>query len=327
MARVSLINHKQFECPAESTILDAAKSHDIMLEYSCRTGRCGTCKAKVISGNTHAVKTEESLTAEELQKGYILTCARIALDNVSLDIEDLGRLAAIKTQTLPCRIDNIQALANDVMQIILRLPPKNSFVYLSGQYIDVIAAGGIRRSYSIANSQLLSDKVELHIRQVENGEMSQYWFSEAKQNDLLRFEGPYGTFCLRDKPQQNIIFLATGTGIAPIKSILEDLNSATEQSHNIYLYWGGRYPQDIYWQPEFNNIKINFNPVFSRADETWAGRRGYIQDALLADNVDLSNSVVYACGSAQMIHSAQKLLILNGLESKNFYSDAFVSSK
>jgi CDP-4-dehydro-6-deoxyglucose reductase len=327
MSSVSLSNHKKFECPAESTILDAAKSHNLVLEYSCRTGRCGTCKAKVISGNTRAVKTEESLTAEELHDGYILTCARTALDNVSLDIEDLGRLAAIKTQTLPCRIDSIRPLTDDVMQVILRLPPKNNFAYLSGQYIDVIAKNGIRRSYSIANSKLLSDKVELHIRQVENGELSQYWFEEAKQNDLLRFEGPYGTFCLRDKPQKNIIFLATGTGIAPIKSILEDLNSAAEQTHNIYLYWGGRHTQDIYWQPEFGTIQINFNPVLSRADVTWTGRRGYIQDALMADNIDLSHSVVYACGSDQMIHSAQKSLILNGLDSKNFYSDAFVSSK
>ena len=325
MTSVTLSNHKQFSCAAESTILDAAKAHDIVLEYSCRTGRCGTCKAKVLSGNTHAIKTEESLTTEELQSGYILTCARIALDDVVLDIEDLGKLAAIKTQTLPSRIDSIQHLAEDVMQVFLRLPPKNTFAFLSGQYIDVIQ-GNFRRSYSIANSQQLSEKIELHIREVENGEMSRYWFNEAKQNDLLRFEGPFGTFCLREKPQQHLVFLATGTGIAPVKAILEDLNIQGD-SRQIHLYWGGRHPQDIYWTPEFANIRVNFHPTLSRAQQSWTGRRGYIQDVLLADKIDLSNAVVYACGSDQMIHSAQTLLTSNGLDSKNFYSDAFVSSK
>lgn len=329
MATVSLANTKQFSCAAETTILDAAQTQGIVLEHSCRTGRCGACKAKVISGLTQIMKPENSLTNEDLEQGYILTCARTAVDDVNLDIEDLGRLGSIKIKTLPSRIDNIQKLAPDVIKIMLRLPPNNNFEYLSGQYIDVIAQNGLRRSYSIANSRSVSDKIELHIRQVQEGEMSEYWFNHAKENDLLRFEGPHGTFCFREKSHKNIVFLATGTGIAPIKSILEDLNLMGESltDKKFYIYWGGRTPEDIYWRPEFAQLNLSFNPTLSRASDNWNGRRGYIQDAVLADNIDLTDSVIYACGSDAMIHSAQKLLFLHGLEIKNFYSDAFVSSK
>jgi CDP-4-dehydro-6-deoxyglucose reductase, E3 len=329
MTIVSLTNTKQFSCPAETTILDAALAQGIVLEHSCRTGRCGACKVKVISGLTQIMKPEDSLTNEELETGYILTCARTAIENVNLDIEDLGQLGAIRIKTLPSRIDNIQKLAPDVIRIMLRLPPNSNFEYLSGQYIDVIAQKGVRRSYSIANSRLVSNKIELHIRQVNEGEMSEYWFNQAKENDLLRFEGPHGTFCFREKSQKNIIFLATGTGIAPIKSILEDLNLASESlvDKKLYIYWGGRTPQDIYWRPEFAHLNLSFNPTLSRKNTNWTGHYGYVQEALLADNIDLTDSVVYACGSDEMIHSAQKLLFLHGLETKNFYSDAFVSSK
>ena len=329
MAIVSLSNTKQFSCSAEATILDAAQAQGIVLDHSCRTGRCGACKAKVISGSTQIIKPEVSLTNDELQLGYILTCSRTALNNINLDIEDLGRLGSIKIKTLPCRIDNIYKLAPDVIRIILRLPPNNNLEYLCGQYIDVIAPNGVRRSYSIANSRLMSDKIELHIRQVNEGEMSEYWFNHAKMNDLLRFEGPHGTFCFREKPQNNIIFLATGTGIAPVKSILEDLNfdAASMTAKKFYIYWGGRSLQDIYWRPDFSQLKLSFIPTLSQEHPDWTGRRGYVQDAVVADNIDLTDSVVYACGSNDMIHSAQKLLFLHGLETKNFYSDAFVSSK
>jgi CDP-4-dehydro-6-deoxyglucose reductase len=329
MSLVTLSNAKSFTCGSEATLLDAARNQDLVLEHSCRTGRCGVCKAKVISGETHVIKAEDALTSDEISAGFILTCARSALSDVTLDVEDLGRLAAIKTQTLPCRIDSIQLLASDVIQVFLRLPPKNTFEYLSGQYIDVIAKNGIRRSYSVASSHSSSDKIELHIRQVPDGEMSQYWFKEAKNNDLLRFEGPHGTFCFREKPFKNIIFLATGTGIAPVKSMLEDMNTAAHSSHtkNISIYWGGRIPEDMYWQPQLDNLSVSFIPVLSRADGEWKGRRGYIQDAVIADGIDLSDAVVYACGSDAMIHSARELLLASGLAQNNFYSDAFVSSK
>ncbi|MES2825473.1 MAG: 2Fe-2S iron-sulfur cluster-binding protein [Pseudomonadota bacterium] len=338
MSVVTLANAKQFSCAADVTLLDAARAQGLVLEHSCRTGRCGACKAKVLTGNTQAIKEEEALSDEEKAANYIFTCCRAAIEDVELDIEDLGLLGAIPIQTLPCKIDSLIKLAPDVLQLFLRLPPKNNFVYLAGQYIDVIAKNGVRRSYSIANAlpvnsvgenQNAPHKVELHVREVSDGAMSHYWFNEAKANDLLRLEGPLGTFCFHEKAQQNIIFLATGTGIAPIKSMLEYLDTSQTQTHskNIYVYWGGRTPNDIYWQPIFANLNVHFHPILSQANEHWEGRRGYVQHALLADNIDISDSVVYACGSDKMIHAAKDLLMAYGLNPKNFFSDAFVSSK
>ncbi|MDZ4261840.1 MAG: FAD-binding oxidoreductase [Pseudomonadota bacterium] len=328
MAVVTLSNHKQFAATAETSLLDAAKAQGLVLEHSCRTGRCGACKTLVLKGETQILNPEESLDESEIDAGFILTCCRTAVNDIELGIEDLGLLASIKTQTLPCKIDQLNLLAPDVIQIFLRLPPSSQFNYLPGQYIDVIAKSGVRRSYSVANALRSDNKLELHVRAVDSGKMSQYWFNEAKTNDLLRLEGPHGTFCFHPKPEKNIVFLATGTGIAPIKSILEELSNNAElvQKKNIYIYWGGRTLADLYWQPDFANLNVAFRPTLSRTPSDWDGRVGYVQDAVIADAIALQDSVVYACGSDTMIHAAKKLLVTQGLKSNNFYSDAFVSS-
>ncbi|MNZ47014.1 CDP-6-deoxy-L-threo-D-glycero-4-hexulose-3-dehydrase reductase [compost metagenome] len=214
------------------------------------------------------------------------------------------------------------------MEVILRVPPNSKFTYLPGQYIDIIGEAGLRRSYSIANAQRADGKLELQIREVEQGMMSQYWFARAKTNDLLRLEGPLGTFSLREKAVRNIVFLATGTGIAPVKAMLEQLlgNPSMADGKKVFIYWGGRTPSDIYWNPQLQGLDATFIPVLSRADAQWTGRTGYVQSALIKDAIDLTQSVVYACGSEDMIHSARDELTALGLPVKQFYSDAFVSS-
>lgn len=328
MQKVILSNGNEFSCSDNLSLLDSAREAGRVLEHSCRTGKCGICKTKVTSGATKVLRPEESLSDGERDSGFILTCCRTAESDVYLDAEDLGELATINKLTLPCRIDSIQHLNSDVMQVLLRLPPGNNFRYLSGQYIDVIGAGGIRRSYSIANAYNQGGKIELQIKKVIDGEMSDYWFSEAKASDLLRLEGPHGTFSLRKKNERNIIFLATGTGIAPVKSILEEIekNPSLVESKLIYIYWGGRFEPDLYWRPDFSNFSPVFNPVLSRANADWQGRRGHVQDALLNDGIDLTDAIVYACGSPEMIESAASTLVSKGLKRNCFFSDAFVSS-
>jgi len=327
MPYVTLANAKKFVAANDKTILLEANANGIVLEYSCRTGRCGVCKAQVVRGETHPLRAEEALTAEELHAGVILTCCRAADTDVDLDIEDLGRLAEMAAKTVPCRIDSLERLALDVIQITLRLPPASKLNYLSGQYVDIIWQGA-RRSYSIANAPQVNGKLTLQIRHVEQGLLSHYWFNEAKADDLLRLEGPLGTFCLRTVEPRNLIFLATGTGIAPVKAMLEELATSPELTlgKNIHVYWGGRSVHDIYWQVEFKELSFNFIPVLSRPSPDWGGRCGYVQQALLEDEVDLTDAVVYACGSDNMIHSARKQLTSAGLHPKKFYSDAFVSS-
>jgi CDP-4-dehydro-6-deoxyglucose reductase, E3 len=324
---IKLRNDISFSGLDNRSILESARQAGILLEHSCRTGRCGVCKAKVISGDSEVLQAEESLTSEEGADGFILTCCRAPKTDLQLDIEDLGELGSIQTKTLPCRIDSLQLLSDDVVEVILRTPPTSRLEYLPGQYVDMIGKDGLRRSYSVANAPREDGKVTLQIRKVEQGEMSQYWFEEAKPNDLLRMEGPLGTFCLRNIQTSQLILLATGTGIAPIKAILEQLAAAplANTYSNIHLYWGGRVEQDIYWQPIFESLPLTFTPVLSRTPD-WQGRTGYIQQAVIDDGHDLSDAVVYACGSEAMIHIAHEQLVVAGLNRKHFYSDAFVSS-
>jgi CDP-4-dehydro-6-deoxyglucose reductase len=327
MPTVKLSNATTFDCQPEQTLLEAARAHGIALEHSCRTGRCGVCKAQVVNGTTTPTKIEESLTADEQAAGFILTCCRNALTDVALDIEDLGELGNIQTKTLPCRIDSLSLLTDDVIEVTLRTPPTSRLAYLPGQYIDVIGKDGLRRSYSVANAPRDDGKLTLQIRKVPYGEMSRYWFDEAKANDLLRLEGPFGTFCLRPSQPSQLVLLATGTGIAPIRAMLEQLaaNPDANTYRQIHVYWGGRTEKDLYWAPDYPMLPLRFVQVLSRSLDSSA-TKAYVQDSALADSIALEDAVVYACGSESMIASARNKLVAAGLNSKNFHSDAFVSS-
>ena len=327
MPTVTLANQINFDSQPNQTILESARLNGITLEHSCQSGRCGVCKAQVIDGVTNSIKSEESLSQTEQSAGYIYTCCSTAITDVILNIEDVGELGKIDTKTLPCRIDSLSLLTEDVIEVTLRTPPANRLSYLPGQYIDVISKDGLRRSYSIANAPRGDGKITLQIRKVPNGELSRYWFNEAKSNDLMRLEGPFGTFCLRPTLASQLVLLATGTGIAPIRAMLEQLAAEpTKNSYSqIHVYWGGRTEKDIYWKPDYPDLSLRFVPVLSRSPHN-AVTHGYVQDAVLTDSIDLQKAVVYACGSESMIASARSKLTAAGLSPKTFYSDAFVSS-
>jgi CDP-4-dehydro-6-deoxyglucose reductase len=328
MAMVTLTSGKAFESDQGVSILDAAAQAKITFPHSCKTGRCSTCKCKVVSGETKVLVTELGITETEKSEGWILSCARSAITDVVLEVEDLGDVVIPVAKTQACRISSLEKLASDVIKVVLRLPPNVALDFIPGQYVDVIGPGGIRRSYSLANAPKADNTLEFHIRAVENGAMSQYWFNQSAVNDLLRLHGPQGTFFLRDIANCDLIFLATGTGIAPVKAMLETLPSfpADQQPQSITVLWGARHEHDLYFDvASLPGIK-KYIPVLSRAEVTWQGERGYVQDALLRQIPDLRNAVVYACGSDSMIHSAKSTLAAAGLPSHHFYSDAFVCS-
>jgi CDP-4-dehydro-6-deoxyglucose reductase, E3 len=320
-------NSRSFEARTDESLLEAALRQGIVLDYSCRTGRCSSCKGRVRSGETAAVHDEVGLSDEEKAHGFILTCVRQARGPVELEIEDLGDVILPEAKTLPCRIQSIEPLSDDVVRVMLRLPPASRLDFLPGQYIEVIATQGLRRSYSIANAPRQDGQLELHIRKIATGAMSRYWFDEAKVNDLLRLRGPLGTFFLRGHADKDLILLATGTGIAPVKAILEGLSSSPTnvKPRSVTVYWGGRQPGDIYWQPTAS-LGTRFVPVLSRADQDWIGERGYVQDVMLKADVRLVDTLVYACGSDAMIHGAEAKLRKAGLPERQFHSDAFVCS-
>lgn len=328
MFLIKTISGASFQSQEKETLLAAAENSGNPLPYSCRTGRCSSCKCKVISGSSVALSEELGLTEAEKGEGWILSCVRSATSDMVLEVEDLGGVNLPTAKTVPCRIQELNRLTDDIMQVRLRLPPTADFTYLPGQYIDVIGPAGMRRSYSLANAPASDKHLELHIRSVPDGAMSEYWFQQAKINDLLRLNGPLGTFFLRQIAGLDLIFLATGTGIAPVKSMLEGMSalSADQQPRSVTVYWGGRKLQDLYCDVASFSGSARYVPVLSQADDAWSGARGHVQQQLLKDRPDLSQAVVYACGSDAMIHGAKTLLNSAGLPAHRFHSDAFVCS-
>lgn len=318
---------KLFPASQGQTLLEAAEGAGVIMPYSCRTGRCSSCKVKVQSGDFHAMQPELGLSPEERSAGWVLGCVCIPDTDMHIEVEDLGDVVIPATKTMPCRIKTIERLAVDVVRVVLRTPPATPLRWLSGQYIDVIGPEGVRRSYSLANSCLVSNEIELHIRQVSGGVLSQYWFDRAQPNDLLRLHGPLGTSFLRDVSGKDIIFMATGTGLAPVKAMLEELvaNGRLSWARSVHVFWGARTAEDLYCSLVVPEI-VSFNPVLSRATDEWSGETGYVQDACLKRIQNFTNAQVYACGSESMISSAKSALCVAGLAEKDFHADAFVSS-
>jgi CDP-4-dehydro-6-deoxyglucose reductase len=326
MFKINLKNNLQFLCSNEDTILIGAQKEKTILNYSCKTGRCKSCKAKVLDGTSITIEEEIGLTTKEKKEGYILTCVRKPTSDLKLDIEDLSAYALEPIRILPSKIDAIKKLSDTIIELKLRVPPQSNFNYLPGQYVNIIK-DDYKRSYSIAINDC-SNGLVFFIKNYQGGKFSNYLYNEAKTNDLLRIEGPLGTFFYRETNKTNIIFLATGTGIAPVKSILENMevNNKEINGKKIYLFFGGRIQKDLFWEPQFKNIDLIFYPVLSRSENNWKGEKGYIQQVLLSKNIDLSDSVVYACGSVNMIKDAKEITIKNGLQEELFYSDEFISS-
>ena len=333
MPQITLSNGTRFDAEPGVSLLDAALDRGVVLEHSCRTGRCGSCKARVTHGTTAPLRAAVSLTDDEAARGWVLTCTHAATSDMTLDIADLGALAHVETRISPARIDAIDKLADDVVRVRLRLPPRSPFRFLAGQYLDVSSPAGVRRSYSVASDAASPEKVELQIRRVDGGILSAYWFEQARPNDLLRFNGPRGTFFLRPVAGLDVIFLATGTGIAPILAMLAQLAAmpADERPRSVSLYWGGRHAEDHYLDPAPLLDGLRYVPVASRGDIAWHGARGHVQDVLLHEVAHgrapaLAGATVYACGSEAMIHGARALLADAGLPGNRFHFDAFVSS-
>jgi CDP-4-dehydro-6-deoxyglucose reductase len=228
-------------------------------------------------------------------------------------------------------VQKLQKLADDVMLMQLKLPANERLQFLAGQYIDFLLKDGKRRSYSIANPPHSDEFIELHLRHVPGGRFTDHVFSAMKEKDILRFEGPHGSFFIREESDKPIIFVAGGTGFAPIKGMLEHL-FAEESGRQMILYWGARAKKDIYlpeapilWQQRHSNF--SFIPVLSDPSpgDQWQGRRGYVHQAVLEDFNDLSGFEVYACGAPVMVDSARSAFTqTRGLPEDAFYADSFV---
>lgn len=308
---------------SKDNLLEDALEQSVTLEHSCKTGDCGVCSAELIQGEV------ENEHGEIISEGRFLTCQSRAKSDAVFNANYYPELTSIKLQTLPCKVSSIEFPTSDIAVLKFRFPPTSDFDYLPGQYLD-LNYRGVKRSYSIANSKTQTKEIELHIRRVENGKMSELLFAhDLKLNQLMRVEGPKGTFFVRegDRP---IIMIATGTGIAPIKAAVEHLVEMND-SRAIHIYWGMRYRKEFYdlglGSLIQQNKKIRFIPVLSREDSALPGRSGYVQDIVIQDFEDLYSFDVYACGSLNMIEQAKVTFKEKGLLESNFFSDAFTPAK
>jgi len=310
-------------------VLEAALREGFMLPYGCRNGACGSCKGKVTAGAVEHGKSQETvLTPAERKAGLALFCQAKPLADMVIECREIGAAKDIPVKTLPCRVQTLDRIAPDVMRIRLRLPAAERLQFLAGQYIDILLKDGTRRSLSMANPPHDDALLELHLRNY-GGPFSTHVFTQMKEKDILRFEGPLGSFFLREDSEKPVVLVAGGTGFAPIKAIIEHaIHNGLKQP--MKLYRGARQAADLYlnelperWQ---NENGITYVPVLSDVpdDGNWAGRRGLVHHAVMNDVPDLSGHEVYVCGAPAMVEAARRDFRERcGLPESAFYADAF----
>ncbi|HEU6456144.1 MAG TPA: CDP-6-deoxy-delta-3,4-glucoseen reductase [Roseateles sp.] len=314
----------------DQILLEAALDAGYVLPYGCRNGACGSCRAKVLAGSVdHGRSQKGALPDNARSEGYTLLCCATAQSDVVIECRELADSSEYPVKIMPCRVQELTRLADDVMLLKLKLPVNERLAFRAGQYIEFMLKGGGRRAFSLANPPHDDEFLEVHIRKIDGGKFTGHVFDAMQVKEILRFEGPHGTFHLREESVKPIILLAGGTGFAPIKSIVEHMIH-NQIRRPIRLYWGARNRAGLYlhslaeqWAAE--HAHIEYIPVLSDAgpDDVWNGRSGLVHVAVMDDLADLSAHQVYACGSPGMIEAARKDFTARGLPEDEFFADAF----
>lgn len=322
-----------FTAEEGALLLESGLNQGVALPYGCKSGVCGSCKGKVLSGEfSHGTAGDQALTASERAAGITLLCCATARSDLTVEIREIAGASDFPVKTMPARVQTMSFVAPDVVTLQLKLPANEHLRFRPGQYVDVLLRDGQRRSFSIANPPTNDEYLELHIRRVPGGQFTEHVFSTMKPRDILRIQGPLGSFFLQESDAP-IIFLAGGTGFAPIKSMVEH---AIRQKllRPMHLYWGAHAPEGLYldalarsWAAEHSHF--HYVPVVSGPPpaEGWNGKTGLVHHALMDDFPDLSAHEVYACGAPAMIEAAREdLLGRCALPAAAFFADAFTFS-
>jgi CDP-4-dehydro-6-deoxyglucose reductase, E3 len=332
---------RKFPVDAGETILAAALRAGIVLPYGCKDGACGSCKSQLTEGQVdYGAYQKKALSDAEKTAGGVLLCCATLQSDITVQARVVAAEGMIAIRKLPCRVLSIERAAADVAIVKLQLPATEKFEFLAGQYIDILLKDGKRRSYSMANAPHQQGPIELHIRHTPGGAFTDAIFGSGtpsvnavKEKDILRFEGPQGTFFLREDSAKPMIFLASGTGFAPIKAVIEHAVFKNIQRPMV-LYWGGRRPHDLYmsalaeqWAKELPNFR--YVPVISDAlpEDHWNGRTGFVHQAVMQDFPEMSGHQVYACGAPVVVQSAKADFVSQcQLPEEEFYADAFTTA-
>jgi len=319
-----------FVTDGSTPVLQAALDAGLTLPYGCRNGACGACKGRVLEGLVdHGMAQDQALSTADRADGLALFCCARPLSDLVLECREVGTARDIPVKIMPCRVQKIERVADDVIVLSLKLPANERLQFLAGQYIEFMLKDGKRRAFSIANAPHDDGFLQLHVRLVAGGGFTGHVFSGMKEKDILRFQGPYGSFFLREESAKPMILLAGGTGFAPIKALVE------HAIHNhiarpMEIYWGARNRGGLYlpdlpqgWARAHAHIR--YVPVLSDAtpEDAWNGRRGLVHRAVLEDHADLSAYQVYACGAPAMIDAARAAFGTHGLPAEEFFADAF----
>ena len=318
-----------FDIEENEVVLDAAIRHGLSMQYGCRNGVCGACIGKVVEGEIgYDNGLPGAITEAEDAVGQALLCCARAKSNLVIEAHEIGGASEVKVRKMPSRVVKLERLADDVIRLYLKLPDTERMQFLAGQYIDILLQDGRRRSFSIANAPHNDEFIELHVRLVEGGEFTGHVFETMQEKDILRIEGPFGSFALQEESDRPMIFVAGGTGFGPIKGIIEH---AIQEgvTRPMFLYWGARAKADLYlndlpeaWQQQDN---FSYVPVLSEPKEAgnWQGRTGLVHEAVLQDFASLASYEVYASGPPAMIEAVRQGVALKGLAGKYFYFDSF----
>ena len=331
-----LPSNRSFTVTADEPILTAGIRQGIALPYGCKDGACGSCKCKMLEGTViHNKHQSKALSPEEEAKGYILTCCAKPQSDIVLESRQVTTADAFPIKRMPSRVISLEKKSHDVMVINLQLPASDTLQYKAGQYIEFVLRDGARRSYSMATApHIASDgkTLELHIRHMPGGKFTDHVFGEMKEKEIQRIEGPFGSFYLREDSEKPMILLASGTGFAPIKAIIQHLQHQGNTGP-VAVYWGGRRPADLYMHEWVlahvaATPNLRYVPVVSDAlpEDAWTGRTGFVHQAVMADFPDLSAHQVYACGAPIVVDSAQADFVkICKLPEDEFYADSFIT--
>ncbi|HEY8357313.1 MAG TPA: CDP-6-deoxy-delta-3,4-glucoseen reductase [Ramlibacter sp.] len=324
---------RAFSATEGEAVLAAAIRQGIGLPYGCKDGACGSCKCRKLEGTVvHGTHQAKALSVEEEAAGLILTCCAVPQTDLVLESRQVTDESAFPIRKMPSRVTSLQKVSHDVMVIKLQLPANDTMRYHAGQYVEFILRDGARRSYSMANAPHNGPGIELHIRHMPGGKFTEHVFNAMKEKEILRVEGPFGSFYLREDSDKPMVMLASGTGFAPIKALIEQMQSKGTQ-RPATLYWGGRRPTDLYmdaWVRErvAEMPNLRYVPVISNAvpDDNWTGRTGFVHRAVMEDFPDLSGHQVYACGAPIVVDSARAEYTSRcRLPAEEFYADAFTT--
>lgn len=320
----------EFQVNNTESILEAALRQGVALPYGCRNGACGSCVAKIVSGQvSYEGDLPPAVTEQEAAVGMTVLCQARPETDLVIESHEIASEQEIEIKLMPSRIALMERLNHDVMLLKLKLPSTERLQFLAGQYVQILLKDGRKRSFSLANAPHDDEYLELHIRHIEGGEFTSEVFDKMHVKDLLRIEGPHGQFYLREGSDRPIIFMAGGTGFAPIKGIIEHALAAGIH-RPMHLFWGARAKEDLYQHEVAMKFAaehdfIQYTPVLSEPDseDNWQGEVGYVHEVILKKYSDLSHYEIYAAGPPVMVYAGRDAFPPNGLDLEHYYSDAF----